>query len=171
MSLIAAIQSQGLTGTPAEVVSAFGDLIDLPHNHDLWSYNGVATTFGDAAAEALAQAMTTAGLATAAMVYASKGFDLSLQQTQDKLDAIAVGVPPLAQVCIALKAIGRPTTTRWEFCGLSALPTESEVAAALTTITNQQQIAALANEVINPALSNPATTLASLKAAVAAWGV
>lgn len=171
MTLINAIQSQALTGTPAEVVSAFGATVDLPHNHDLWSYNGVATTFGDTAAEGLAQAMSAAGLTTAVMVYASKGFDLSLQQTQDKLDAIAVGVPPLAQVCIALKAIGRPTTTRWQFCGLSALPTEAEVAAAINTIADQQQIAALMNEVINPALSDPATTLASLKAAIAAWGV
>lgn len=138
--LIQVILQQGLSGTPTEVRAALNTYVDLPHNHELWTYNGVANAFGDQAAEGLAQAMTTAGLTTAVMVYASKGFDLSLQQTQDKLDAIAAGVPPLADVCEALKAIGRPTKIRWDHVGLLALPTENDILLAQQAIADGETI-------------------------------
>lgn len=133
--LATAIQSLGLSGTAAGIRTAFDADVDLPHDHTLWTYNGVATTFGPQAAEGLAQAMTAAGLTTAVMVYASRGFDLSLDLTRQQLDAIAAGVPALAEVCASLKAIGRPTTKRYAYAGLNSLPSEAEITAALAEIS------------------------------------
>lgn len=137
--LATAIQSLGLTGTAAEIRTALNVDVDLPHDHALWRYVGVAETFGDEAAEGIGAEMRAAGLVSAADSYAHPGFDLSLDKTREKLDAIAANAPPLAQVCAALKAIGRPTAKRYATVGLNALPEESEITAALSEIADNEK--------------------------------
>lgn len=132
--LATAIQSLGLTGTAAEIAAAFQAEVDLPHVHDLWTYNGVANTLGPVVAEGIASAMTAAGLTTAVVVYASRGFDLSLDLTRAQLGAIAAAIPSLTEACAALKAIGRPKQVRWQHAGLGAEPSEADVTVALAQI-------------------------------------
>lgn len=126
--------------TPAEAQAALSASVNLSHDHTLWTYNGVANQFGPAAAEGLAQAMAAAGLTTAVMVYAARGFDLSLEATQQQLDAIAAGVPQLAQVCGALKLIGRPVAPQWQVSGLGTLPTEEEIATAQSRLLAEEMV-------------------------------
>jgi len=164
------LQSQGLTGTSAEIVAALTVEHELPHVDDLWSYSGVAAKYGESAAEGIAAAMTAAGLTTGVIVYATRGFDLSIDKTRGQLDAIAVDVPSLAGVCKDLKAIGRPTIPLWQHAGLSALPSEEEIAVAQAEITNQQALATFINECVNPAVAADGATVSSIKSAVAAWG-
>lgn len=137
--LASAIQSLGLSGTAAEIRTALNADVAMPHDRTLWTYNGVAQAFGSEAAEGIAQAIAAAGLPTAVTVYAARGFDLSLDQTREQLDEIATGVPALAQVCVALKAIGRPTAKRYATAGLDALPSEVEITAALAEIADDEK--------------------------------
>ena len=163
------IQANNLTGTPAEIVAALGATIDLPQDHTRWTYNGVADAFGEVAAEGIAQAINATGLTTAVVAYASVGFDLANQKTQDQLTTIAAAVPALAGVCNSLKAIGRPTALRWQAAGFEDLPSEAEVTDALAEIAAQQAFSEFLNECVQPALSANGATVASIKAAVAAF--
>lgn len=165
MTLIDAIQQVGLDKTDAEIVAALGVTVAKPYNTERWTYAGVAEQFGPAAAEGIGAAMQAAGLTVAVTAYATVGFDLSLQQTQDNLDAIAANVPTLSAVCAALKLIGRPIGARWAVMGLPALPSESEVAAARRKITVSQWWSNVANEIVSPMLDT--ATITEIKAAIA----
>lgn len=170
-TLATSIQSLGLTGTPAVIVAAFGGNVDLPHNHDWRDYRAVGKAYGANVAEGIYQALIADGKLGAAQSFCSPGYDLSDEQVQATLTAIADKAPLLRQACIALKAIGRPTQKLWETAGLEALPTVEQVTAAIAQITNQQAVALLMNECINPAAAADSATVASVKAAVAAWEV
>lgn len=163
--LEAALLAVGLEQTDAEIATALDQSVDLPHDRTLWTYNGVAERLGPEVAEGLAAAMTAAGLTTAVMVYASRGFDLSLDLTRSQLDAIASGAPQLASACEALKLIGRPTQKRFVSLGLPAIPSEAQVAAARERITVRRWWATVQNELINPAIDT--ASIAELKALVA----
>lgn len=158
-----AIQIEGLTGTAAEIAVAFAADVPLPYMTDKWTYSGVAEYFGEQAAEGLSQAMSAAGLTTAVMVYAYPGFDLSLDKTQSNLTAIADAVPPLADVCNALKTMGRPTAERWRRAGLDSAPDEAACADALQRIATQQWWAQQSNETV-PAMLTAGKTPAEIVA-------
>lgn len=168
MTLIDAVQEIGLDKTDAEIVAALGATVARPYNTERWTYAGVAETFGPEAAEGIGAAMQAAGLTVAVTAYATVGFDLSLQQTQDNLDAIAANVPPLATACNALKLIGRPLAARWSSMGLPSLPSESDIAAARRKITVSQRWSEMANDVVSPILET--ATWDEIKTAIeGAW--
>lgn len=168
MTLIDAIQQVGLDKTDAEIVAALGATVAKPYNTERWTYAGVAEQFGPAAAEGIGAAMQAAGLTVAVTAYATVGFDLSLQQTQDNLDAIAANVPTLSAVCAALKLIGRPVGPRWSVMSLPALPSEAEVAAARRRINVSQRWSELSNDVVSPILAT--ASWEEIKTAIqAAW--
>lgn len=133
-TLADAIQAEGLSGTAEEIRSAFNSDVALPFNTELWTYNGVATQFGTSAAEGLGAAIKAAGLEVAYITYATIGFDLSLDQTQEQLETLGNAVPELANLCATMKAIGRPLAKRWQRVGLESLPSESDITAAIAEI-------------------------------------
>ena len=101
----------------------------------------------------------------------SGGVDLSLDAVLGPLQA-AVGLGDAnADILLnALLSIGITMGKKWELSALETLPTEAEVAAARSAIQNEQAVATLMNEVIQPMISNGAT-VAEIKTAVAAWEV
>jgi hypothetical protein len=101
-----------------------------------WDYQAVAKQFGVAASEGILAAIQRAGLPGAAMAYTSGGFDLSDEQTQEKLDAIALAVPSLAAACTALKEIGITHGTRWEQLGTMP-PTLAEIVTARASLATE----------------------------------
>lgn len=165
-ALAEAIKSLELTGKPAEIRESLNADVDLPHVHDLWTYNGVAQQFGPQVAEGLAQAMTAAGLTTAVMVYASRGFDLSLELTRQQLDLIAENVKELAEVCTALKLIGRPTQKRFAAAALESLPSEAEIETALAQIAFADW-AELTIQTLQAAINGEQTDIAAYKQMIA----
>lgn len=166
MTLTDAIQEIGLDKTDAEIVSALGATVARPYNTQRWSYAGVATQFGVAAAEGIGQAMRDAGLITGEKVYAGDGIDLSLQETQNNLDTISAAIPALAAVCGELKLIGRPVGPRWYELGLEELPTEQQVADARRKLVVANKWTALCGNVVEPMLAT--ATWEEIKAAIAA---
>lgn len=166
MSTLVSVVALQPTMTAAELRTWLGQDEALSFRTELWTYAGVADRFGEAAAEGLGAAMQAAGLHTAVIAYAARGFDLSLDKTRANLSAIAAAVPDLAAVCAALMAIGRPTKVRWEYFGLGALPTVEQLTAAKAALQVEQWAAALINETILPAVAE-GKTVAQIKALVA----
>lgn len=121
-------------------------------------------------AEELYGAIVAAGMPGFAVTYASYGVDISDQLTRDKLDAIAIGFPSLAGLCIQLKAIGIQTMPRWQYIGLSEAPTLSDVDAAMIVGNEQRRKVTFANEVWNPAISDVSKSVADMQAIVADSG-
>lgn len=159
-----------------EVIKLLSSDVELPHNHEKWSYSGVVVNFGEVAAEGLAQAMTGVGLTTAVITYATVGMDLSLQKTQDNLTAISIAVPQLKDACDALKLIGRPVSKKWVVEGLSELPDKSVIGSVIDEIIEdrikeetysevQRWTSTINNEIILPMLS-AGKTIDEIKAAI-----
>jgi hypothetical protein len=167
MPLREAVAAIGTDKTAAEIATALGQTVALPFDSTLRTYAYVADLFGDAAAEGLAQAMTSAGLITAVTRYATVGFDLSLQSVQDKLDAIAAAAPSLAAMCGALKAAGRPTQIAYAYYGMDAPPSESDVEAQRQSLLAEAWAANLWAGVVQPALLG-GKTIGEIKALIAA---
>lgn len=173
MTLIDAVSAIGTGKTDGEIRDELSVDVDLPYNTERWSAAGVAARFGAVVAEGIGAAMVAAGMNTLHMTYATFGLDLSLDETQGHLAAIAAGAlaletpnQPLADACNALKAIGRPTAKRYTQYGLDALPSESDVAAAKVQLDKQQRWAHFANEVAGPMVSDPSKVWADIQAAI-----
>lgn len=160
------IKTAGLTGTATEVRTALGLSFAMPYNTERWTYDGVALMFGAAAAEGLGAAMRGAGLEMAAIRYATIGFELHIDETQNNLTALANAVPQLTDVCNALKAIGRPVVPRWESLGLSSLPSLEDVQTALNLLNSEAWVVNLINEILNPSV-NEGKSVEEIKALVA----
>jgi len=113
---------------------------DTTLHNNVWISDNCPSEIGDgvALAEELYNAIISAGLNSFAVTYCSTGMSLAAQQTQDKLTLIAASTPTLAALCNWLKSVGRVTGTMWQTQGLEALPLESDIQAALTSITSMQ---------------------------------
>ena len=154
-----------LTGLTDQQVLDYGnEVVVIGGSDELWSYSGVAIHFGDQAAEGLLQAIQGAGLVGAAQVYLSRVMQLSLPQVQDKLEAIGLAVPALADVCNALNEIGITHGTRWQGWGVEQ-PTLETIASARPT--ERQRIAHFVNEILMPSIGDGSTTIEQIKALVA----
>ena len=133
-------------------------------SNELWSYSGVAVTFGDTAAEGLLQAIQGAGLAGGATVYLTRGIQLSLPSVQERLDAISEAVPAIASVCLALKEIGITHGTRWQGWGVSQ-PTLQQIAAAREALAVAEWWSQLSEEII-PQRITAGDSIAELKSLI-----
>ena len=104
------------------------------------------------------------------MLTEDDGVDFTHATVRPLLQAAMVeSTDPAADLVLqTLLDIGIKNGPRWEGYGLSAAPTEAEVAAARTIIQNRQDANALLNECINPLLATDAS-LADIKTAVANW--
>lgn len=130
MDLKTALQRDEFNGlSDADALAHGNQTVVISENDEYWSYSGVALQFGDAAAEGLLQALQGAGLVGAAQVYLVRGMQLNLPAVQDKLTALAVAVPDLADLCNGLKEIGITHGTRWQGFGVDQ-PTIEQIASA-----------------------------------------
>lgn len=155
------LQSQNLTGTPAEIVAALNaDITTTSINNTRWSYQGVADRLGIAVSgtillllkEAIAKEQNMALKANLEAELASfqigsadgrvGGLDLSNSIRQQQMAIwiqvlTAEGQHDAAAAVAAVKQLGVSETVRkrWEAAGLELSPTEDQVAFA------QQQIA------------------------------
>ena len=169
MSLRTVIESLGMSASSVSEVSASLSASVVTHRDSTpKNYAEMVRSFGLVAAEGILQALTAANLHGAAAVYTGVGIDLSLDVSQQQLDALAAAVPQLADVCVELKLIGRRTAPRWQASGLEQMPSDAEITAALASIADSQAVATFFNETLNPLVSSGAGK-ADIKAAVAAW--
>lgn len=164
------IVSLGLTeNTAEEIVEALGQTVVNRVDATPRTYAFIVREYGLVAAEGVLLALTSAGLNGAAATYINPGIDLSHATTQDQLTALGAANPSITDFCNTLKELGISHTERWRKSGLDALPTTQEVETALAAIADRAEVVSFLNEVLNPLLSDNATTKAQIKAAVAAW--
>lgn len=168
MNLRDILQLPGISNLSDQQVLDYGNtIVVIGGSDELWSYSGVAVTFGDMAAEGLLQAIQGAGLAGGATVYLTRGIQLSLPSVQEKLDAIATQKPELATVCAALKEIGITHGTRWQGWGIEA-PTLQDISAAREAIAVSAWWSQLSDEVI-PQRITAGDSIAQLKSLIAEY--
>lgn len=158
MTLRSTIESLGLSGRAVEsVVMALSATVVTHLDSTPKNYAAMVRAFGLTMAEAILKALKAAGLDGAAALYTGNGIDLSLDVTQQQLDALAVAVPQLADVCAALKAAGKRTAPQWQASGLSKMPTEDEIKEAMAELSVEQWASSLWVGVIQPAVAERKT--------------
>lgn len=164
------IVSLGLTeNTAEEIVDALSQTVVNRVDATPRTYGFIVIQYGLEAAEGVLAALNSAGLPGAAAMYVNPGIDLSHATAQAQLTALGAANPSIAGFCNTLKELGISHTERWRKSGLDALPTTQEVETALAAIADRAEVVAFLNEVLNPLLSDDATTKAQIKAAVTAW--
>ena len=163
------IETLGLSSSSVgEISASLSETVVTHRDSTPKNYAEMVRSFGLVAAEGILQALTAANLHGAAAVYTGVGIDLSLDVSQQQLDALAAAVPQLAEACAAMKLIGRRTAPRWQASGLEQMPSDAEITAALQSIADSQAVATFFNETLNPLVSSGASKT-DVKAAVAAW--
>lgn len=133
-TLADAIQIEGLTGSAAEIRAALDVDVFTPDNTRRdWSYvSGLLLSAGVTAQQIDAfytgLESITGGISLRAAMLSTTKADFSLPEIQAGIEAARAQLGPIADI---LKGIGGSTSKRWQRCGLSALPTEVEVQAAI----------------------------------------
>lgn len=169
-TLALAIERFGLTGTAAEIVTAFGVGVEVGRDSTPFTWSGVnaALLVAGIPSDAINAFNTQIQTQSPSMdkSLSSGGVDFTIEAVRT---AIASGGIPDAIVAVLLN-IGIQNAPRWKAAGLESLPTEAEVTVALTQVSNQQAVAAFMNETLNPLLATEPTP-AQIKSAVAAWSL
>lgn len=161
------IQSNNLTGTPAEIVAALDAEVELSRDSQRWTYAGLAKRFGPTAVGQVDEGLKAIpGMDWVRLALAAGGLDFSDPATQAGLDSLAEAFG--AEMVALLKAVGITRGKRHIAAGLNALPTEEHVTVALSQIAVSQWAAAVKNEVIEP-LAASESSIADIKAAIAAF--
>jgi hypothetical protein len=162
------LQSNSLTGTPAEIVAALDAEVVLSRDSQRWTYAGLARRFGPTIVGQVDEGLkATPGMDWVRLALAAGGLDFSDAVTQAGLDSLK-GVFP-DEMIAGLKAVGVVTGKRYTQAGFDALPTEEQVAAAQSQIAVAKWVAAVQNEVIGPMAAGGESSIADIKAAVAAF--
>lgn len=170
-TLALAIERFGLTGTAAEIVTAFGVGVEVGRDSTPFTWSGVnaALLVAGIPSDAINAFNTQIQTQSPAMdkSLSSGGVDFTIEAVRTAI--ASVGIPD-AIVAVLLN-IGIQNAPRWKAAGLESLPTESDVTTALAQIANNQEKATLMNEVVNPWFSDESKTVADLKSAIVAWSL
>lgn len=167
-ALVSYIQSNNLTGTPAEIVAALDADVVLSRDSQRWTYAGLARRFGPQVVGQVDEGLKQIpGMDWVRLALAAGGLDFSDATTQAGLDSLA-GVFP-AELIAGLKAVGIARGKRYVAAGFDTLPTEEQVVVAQSQIAVVQWAAAVQNEVIAPMAAGGESSIADIKAAVAAF--
>lgn len=152
MALRSTIESLGLSGRAVEsVVMALSATVVTHLDSTPKNYAAMVRVIGPTKAEGILKSLKSAGLDGAAALYTGTGLD------QQQLEALAVAVPQLADVCAALKAAGKRTAPQWQASGLSKMPTEAEIKEAMAELSVEQWASSLWVGVIQPAVAERKT--------------
>lgn len=171
MNLIDALRDSRLDGLDdAATLAAGNETVVIATSSAMWRYAGVAAQFQSAAAEGLYAAILAGVGPGSAATYIEPGINLSLDESQEKLDAIAAAVPALAGLCAALKEIGITHGTMWQSLGVSQ-PLLADITAARAQIVDQSKKTLAMNALINVQANDPSVTYAQWISNIAAYGV
>lgn len=171
-TLADAIQIEGLTGTAAEIRTAFAADVTVSTDSTAYTWSGLSEKLVTAGVDP----MVIAGMASVVnalpggdmldRMLSSGGVNFAGPVVRAQLAAAAQQSPEYATVIAAMLAIGATTGPRWQRAGLQSLPTEQQIQAALNTIEAQQKFAQFANETL-PQMITAGTTWAAVKSAFA----
>ena len=162
------IQSNNLTGTPAEIVAALDADVVLSRDSQRWTYAGLARRFGPTVVGQVDEGLKQMpGMDWVRLALAAGGLDFSDSVTQAGLDSLKGAFPD--EMVAGLKAVGITRGKRYTSAGFDSLPTEEQVAVAQSQIAVAQWVAALKNEVIEPMAAGGESSIADIKSAVAAF--
>ena len=114
------IQSNNLSGTPAEIVAALDAEVVLSRDSQRWTYAGLARRFGPVAVGQVDEGLKQIpGMDWVRLALAAGGLDFSDPVTQAGLDSL-VGVFP-DEMIAGLKAVGITRGKRYVAAGFEAL--------------------------------------------------
>jgi len=178
MALKEAVQNEDWSGlSDEEVVTAFNADVELSRDTTSYLWGGLNIKLLEKGIDSALVAtwdqliVDLPGGPMMGEMLRSGGVDLSLDAVRVPLQAaVGLGDSDADTLLNALLSIGITIGKKWELSALEALPTEAEVNAARVTIQNEQDVASLLNEVINP-MSVDGSTVAEIKSAVAEWSV
>jgi hypothetical protein len=178
MSLKTAVQAAGSELTDAEAAAWLAESAEASRDATAYTWAGLSLKLGVTAAAGV-RALVTALKADATAGPMAELFDASLTsggvnfasaEIRAALSAVRAGLPEQGQALIdAILNIGITYAPRYTLYGLDAPPTEAEVVAARAQLADEAAVAELFNEVLNP-MQSDGSTVAEIKAAVAAWG-
>lgn len=157
------------TKTAAELLAAITatNYVKKPTEQRVWSIAGIAKDFGTAVAEAIYAALVASSLPGIGARFAATGLDTTDPQWLTNADALIAGplsgLDPAVQA--SLKWIGHNAVVLY-----SESATEQQVADAKAQLVEREAIEALKAEIentwINPALADPASVAATVRAAI-----
>lgn len=182
--LATAIQSLGLTGTSAEIRTAFGASGTPITDNTSYSLSGLAAALAIQGVDAMIlvalrnhirtlpvggdtlEGFLIAGGGTSGGVDCSRAdirYQIVVNQSHPSTTA------EQQAILAAMLLVGSTPRTKWEQAGLDALPEESDIAAAQTQIANQAAKTMFANEVLNAAIADESKSPDDIKQLVAEW--
>jgi len=139
-TLADAIQAEGLSGTAAEIRTAFVADVTIATDSTAYTWSGLSEKLVTAGVDP----MVIAGMGSVVnslprgdmldRMLSSGGVNFAGPVVRAQLAAAAQSAPQYAEVIGAMLAIGVTTGPRWQRAGLDALPSESDITAAIAEI-------------------------------------
>jgi hypothetical protein len=137
MNISEAIKKYKYSGSASEITQIFNENVNLPVNHDRWTYAGLAQNIGLENVSILdEQLKKTPGFDWVRGLLSGSGIDLADPQTIAGLQLISLP----SQITNAINNLIYPTAKNWQIIGLQQEPSEGDVADALNEISNEQQL-------------------------------
>jgi hypothetical protein len=165
------VRSMNLIDYIADLATIVPQKITQPDGSPLkWHWSGLRVRFGKDACYAFQTALIAHDPMANDLLNGS-GIDFAADETQQSIDALVSAGAFSEEIGDDLKSLGVELKTKWErLTGDPATPTADDINAARAELARRQSItdliAHLANEIANPAISNPAVSLSDVKASI-----